>query len=268
MRKEGEGSGVVALWRTRKFTVLFSACIAVCVFQAGPTFAGEENPSNAESINRLTYYFEDSVPITSVAEASFTDHQVYYSNDLWGNDQLPDRLEASGARISPEGLVEANEGALFISSFIEGETLVAHAANIRFDTQTGEAELAGDVTLELQGTELRLECSELYYDPLMEQLEAEGITLNVPTEWFLQDDQLGEQELRANFGDDIYTPLPENIRLTAGRARLMFDAQRSEFVLFDVTLSHHPRPGSGFVYPRRYAADDQRRAYNSGGLLS
>lgn len=208
-----------------------------------------QQEEDSEVIHRLSYYFPDSYSTVSTTWDNGLDHCIYFSNGLEDTGVLPDRLEADDARISADGLIEATHGTLYINSLVEGETLLAQAdyISVSYDSEAEEAELtgaelSGNVLLQLSGTDLRLECDGLYYDPLMEQLEVEGLLFNLPVEWFAKEGQLGEQVLRANFGDNIYTPLPDSVRLTAGRARVAYDAAQREFVLDDVKLSHSSRP--------------------------
>jgi len=242
LRKEGVRFGAAAFAPSYLNAVLMGASALACLLVLAPAAAAEDQTGDAEAIRRLTYYFADSTSDTSQQADAGLQREVYYSSALTGESGLPDRLEASNASISPDGLIEASAGTLYINSLVEGETLVAQASYISYNTETGEAELDGDVALELSGTELRLECDELSYDPLMGQLAATGVSVNLPVEWFAQEGELGEQVLRTNFGDSIYTPLPDNVRLSAGQASVVLDVRQREFVLEDVILSHHPRP--------------------------
>lgn len=221
--------------------MLFGAVLLAGFTHASPVFAEQQQTGDAENIDRLTLYFPDSETDDSWLDGTLGG-QVYYSQAPAGEGLQPDRLEAADAQVSPEGLIEANQGTLYITSLVEDETLTAQADYISFDTSTGDAELSGNVVLELEGTDLRLDCEELEYDPLMGQLAVTGLSINLPLEWFAKEGQLGEQQLRANFGDSIYTPLPDNIRLMAAEATLAIDSARREIVVRDVKLSHHTRP--------------------------
>jgi len=249
LRKEGVRFGAAARAPGHLNAVLACLCALACLGVPLAARGAESHSGDAEAIHRLTYYYPDGAVADSQSHDAGAPRKVFYSSEPTSAGSLPDRLEASNASVSPDGLIEARNGVLYINSLVEGQTLVAQADYIsaKFDTEASEpeltnAELTGNVQLQLSGTNLQLSCDQLYYDPFMGQLEASGVSLNLPTEWFVREGELGEQVLRTNFGDSIYTPLPENVRLSAGQVNLALDARQHEFVLRDVVLSHSQRP--------------------------
>ncbi|MBN2082070.1 hypothetical protein JW859_07665 [bacterium] len=219
-----------------------AACAQLLLIQ--PCQAQSEDRDDlAERVTRLSYFFpEEYIDAEPVNYHTETDRQVFYAGAMPDTGGLPDRLEASSTSVSEEGVVTAYSGTLYITSLVEGQTLVAGADRLTFDTNSGEAELVGNVSLSLQNDDLKLECDELYYDPLMGTLDVSGVSVNLPLALLVSEERLSMRGPRAAFGNDIYAPLPETIRVTAGRARLSLDANSREYSLTNVTLSHHPRP--------------------------
>lgn len=237
------------------------AAVVMGVLGAVAAEAADAQPGVAEAIHRLTHY---DLPATAgTVPDQGQPRQVYYSNPDWQSGSLPDRLEASGATLTPDGegyQIAAHDGTLYVASILADGTLVVTADEIGFNTNSGVASVAGDVLIELAGTALRLECAEFYYDPLMEIAEVTGARLSVPLNALIDEDQLTDDGPRATFGNDFYTPLPENVRVTCAQARLSLDPRSSEFVLSDVTLCHHPAPDPDlFIHADelRLGADDR-----------
>lgn len=219
------------------------AAAVMGVLGAVAAVAADAQPGDAEAIHRLTHY--DLGSAGSQDALGRPDPRVFYSEPDWQDGGLPDRLEASGATLIPADggyTAIAHGGTLYISSILESGTLVITADELRFTPSTGVAAVSGDVRLELEGTSLRLECDEFFYDPLMEIVEVTGARLSIPLDVLVDEKQLSDDGPRATFGNDFYTPLPENVRVTCGQARLSLDPRSNEFVLSDVTLCHHPAP--------------------------
>lgn len=239
MRKEGTGNGAA----THPWHLLVAvSCAVLCAFT--PHFATAETTENneAEQIYRLTHY---DLTMNSVATGSLAGapRLVYYADMDWnagaGQPVLPDRLEAADARMEPSGIVHATNGTVYINSLIENRTITAQADSIEYDTSDGKALLSGNVVIELAGANLRLDCTSLEYDPLMERLEVAGVEVNVPLDAFMDEEQLQGGAPRAVFGGHFYFPMPDHFRMTSGRAKLDINPLHSSYVLYDTTLSHN-----------------------------
>ena len=244
MRKEGVEFGAAGGRRQRTLCVLFGLVVCAQLLVWHPCRAEQENTDNlAETVTRLSYFFPDEyIDTESTDYSGDIDRQVFYAGAMPDTGGLPDRLEAVSTSVSEDGIVTAYNGTLYITSLVEGQTLVTKADRITYDTNSGQAELIGNVSLSLKDDDLRLECDELYYDPLMAKLEISGVSVNLPLELLVSKERLSMRGPRAAFGNDIYAPMPETIRMTAGRANLSLDANSREYILTNVTLSHHPHP--------------------------
>jgi len=182
----------------------------------------------------------------------------------------PDSLEASSADVSPDGVVHARGGTLHITSLVEGSELLLTADEIEYDTSTGIAEMWGEVVLNVTGAPLKLQCTHLYYDPLMQRMEAEGIRLELPLS-----DVLGTApevaEPHAALGDHFYMPTPKALYMNAAQARVDFDPYKQQFVLSRVRFCHNPDPEPDlYVTAReaRFGADDQLHLFGLGLYIS
>jgi len=233
----GNGAATRKLWH--RFQAVLSVGVCAAALCCLPAHAATDG--DAALIHRLTHY-DLTINSETMDSLGLPARQVYYADNNWGDSELPDRLEASGADISSEGVVKASNGTLYINSILEGYTLVAHAESIEYNTDDGTALLWGNVVLELQGTDLRLQCSELDYDPLMQRVAVAGVEVNVPLKAFVDEDTLRGGPPRAIFGGHFYMPTPEHVRLVADRAQLDIDPLHPSYILYDARLSHNDSP--------------------------
>ena len=239
LRKEGVGNGAASRGAWRLFQAVLAGGCCALLLDPRPALAAD---GDAELIHRLTHY-DLAVNSTETMESLAGQAAlVYYAQEEWRDGDFPDRLEASDAELTEEGLVSATNGTLYINSLVEGRTIVASADAVEFDTTDGHAWLWGNVVVELQGTELRLQCHEFEYDPLMQRTEVSGVVVNVPLTVFVSEEELQGGPPKAVFGGHFYMPTPEHIRMEAARAQLDIDPLHPSYILYDTRLSHNDNP--------------------------
>lgn len=222
-------------------------------------------PSNADPV--FTPLFEDISGRAESGGAGADQPSGFWrgptGESATGGSRLgnPDSLQATSAEVSPDGVVHASGGTLHVTSLVEGTELLLTADEIEYDTHTGVAELWGNVDITVSTAALRLQCTHIYYDPLMQHMEAEGIRLQLPIT-----DVLGTApeaaEPVAQLTDHFYFPRPEAVFIDAARARLDFDPYKQQFVLSEVKLCHNPDPDPDLYITAREAR------YGTDNILS
>ena len=154
---------------------------------------------------------------------------------------LPDSLEAGSAEIGPDGMVHGSGGVtLTITSLVAGATVTATADSADYDTHTGWAELWGDVSLTLVERGFTVRMSRLTYDPLMQRMEVEGISLELP----LASLTAGRSEVTADLRNEehFYNIAPEAVFVLAGTARYIQSQSGPDLVVTNARFTHSPRP--------------------------
>lgn len=160
-----------------------------------------------------------------------------------GPPELPDSFSAGSAELGPEGLISASGGVeLRITSVLEDGVLLCRSETGEYSSETGEARLAGAVTLQLEGSGLLLHCTALEFDPLLGRLSVEGLEIGLPFDAIVPLDRLPQDEPHTGGHSHFFSPTPQAVYLKADRLRVERSAARSEYVLSGVRLTHSPRP--------------------------
>jgi hypothetical protein len=207
---------------------------------ATAAFAEDGDATRISTAQRLTHYdlstLEASGPLADPAR------QVLVLSEGIPSRGQPDRLEAESFEMGEDGIVRASGCTLYITSLLTDGAIVASGDQVEYEEESGAIELGGNVAVALEGTGLELSCNYLYFDPLMERIEVEGLGVTLPLALFIEEDRLKGREPSTTFYDHFYSTVPESVQLTAGRAQLDLDERHQEFILSDAKFYHHPHP--------------------------
>jgi hypothetical protein len=154
----------------------------------------------------------------------------------------PDSFSALEASYDEFGVVQASSVTFRIVSLLTEGALVCTADSGSYDPKSGEATLSGTVHVELEGTALALDCSELYFDPLLGHFSISGLEIAIPFEELVPRERLPEDEIQARLGSHFYSATPSSVFIKADSVRIDQGPSRSEFVMRGVQVTHSPRP--------------------------